>query len=419
MNLTKGKRAVVLTILSLIAGLVYLTPFLRFSFYDQMRSALGLTDVQMGIIGGVYGAFNVLSYIPSGFLTDRFNTKRLLLISNLGMLACTLWYATYPGFGSLVVIHALYGVFSVGTFWCPYIKSIRNLGTEKDQGTIFGLSEGLRGVGQTAVAFLCLGALQLFAMVTTGFRAVILINAGAFALLFLAVLFLVPDFDKKADGTEAKPESVKTSLINMFACLKDAGTWNCIFVIMCGYVLWNTVNGFIGTYTTRVLQVPESVSSALSIVRSYIIVFVAGTTGGFILDRFRSKGSGMMLFFFLCGLVAASMFLTESMILVCAGITILMGYMVNAIKSTYWSILGDAGISAEATGRATGIISLIALTPDFFTPPIISKFLDWGDSIGNINAGFHLMILWMVIWAALGVLSGLLLKHRKAKLAQA
>lgn len=165
MNLSKSKRMIVLLLLSLIAGLVYLTPFLRFSFYDQIKTALGLTDVQMGVIGGTYGALNVLSYIPSGFLTERFNTKRLLLISMLGMLACTLWYATYPPFAALVVIHALYGVFSVGTFWCPYLKAIRYLASEESQGTIFGLSEGLRGVGQTAVAFLCLTSLQFFVQV--------------------------------------------------------------------------------------------------------------------------------------------------------------------------------------------------------------------------------------------------------------
>ncbi len=415
MNLSKSKRMIVLLLLSLIAGLVYLTPFLRFSFYDQMKTALGLTDVQMGVIGGTYGALNVLSYIPSGFLTERFNTKRLLLISMLGMLACTLWYATYPPFAALVVIHALYGVFSVGTFWCPYLKAIRNLASEESQGTIFGLSEGLRGVGQTAVAFLCLTSLQFFVQVAAGFRAVILINAGAFALLFVATLLLVPDFDRRV-GEQGKQESVKETLANMFRCLKDPGIWICIFVIMCGYALWNTVNGYIGTYTTRVLHLPPSVSSVLSILRSYIIVFVAGTTGGFLLDRFRFKGTGMRLFYLCCLLITAGTFFTERMVFLCAVFTILAGYFVNVIKSTYWSILGSAGIPPEATGRATGIISLIALTPDIFVPPVISQFLDWGERTGSIEQGFHLMLAWMAVWSILGIAAASLLKRRQTAL---
>ena len=128
--MNKGKRNIVLVVLSMIAGLVYLTPFLRFSFYDQMKDALQLTDLQFGTIGLTYGLFNVLGYLPSGFLAEKFSTKKLLIISNLGMCLVTLWYSTYPGYQSLVVIHALYGVFSVWTFWSPYLKAVRNLGPD-------------------------------------------------------------------------------------------------------------------------------------------------------------------------------------------------------------------------------------------------------------------------------------------------
>ena len=66
--MNKGKRNIVLVVISMIAGLVYLTPFLRFSFYHQMREALELSHLQLGTIGLTYGLFNVLGYIPSGFL---------------------------------------------------------------------------------------------------------------------------------------------------------------------------------------------------------------------------------------------------------------------------------------------------------------------------------------------------------------
>jgi len=410
MQLSKSKRTIVLLILSLIAGLVYLTPFLRFSFYDQMRSALGLTDVQMGTIGGVYGALNVISYIPSGFLAERFNTKKLLLISTMGMCLTTVWYSFYPSFAALLLIHGLYGVFSVGTFWSPYLKAIRSLAPENEQGTIFGLSEGLRGMGQTAVAFLCLGALGLFATYTAGFRMVLYINAGAFALLFLAVWFLVPDFEKG----KSNPEPMSTTLMNIVRGLKDPSVWVCIFVIMCGYALWNTVNGYIGTYCTRVLNISESLSSTLSIVRSYIIVFLAGITGGVALDKFKTKGQGMMLVYLLCGISAIALLVTENIVIVCIAVTILLAYFVNVIKSTYWSILGDAGIPPEATGRATGIISLIALTPDFFVPPIVSGFIARGEAAGNVSQGFHLMLYWLAAWSVLGMIASVILKRRKA-----
>ena len=138
MELSKGKKYLILVILSLIAGMVYLTPFLRFTFYDQMMVALQLNDVQIGVIGATYGLLNVICYIPSGFLAEKFSTKSMLLVSLFGMCACTIWYCTYPGYYALIVIHALYGVFSVGTFWSSYLKCIRSLGTDEEQGKMFG-----------------------------------------------------------------------------------------------------------------------------------------------------------------------------------------------------------------------------------------------------------------------------------------
>ena len=206
MELDKKKRNIVLVILSMIAGIAYLTPLIRFSFYDQMIVALNINDVQLGTIAGVYGLFNVIGYVPSGILAEKFNTKKLLILSCGAMCLVTLWYSSFPGYTALIIIHALYGIFSVGTFWSPYLKAIRNLGSENEQGRLFGISEGLRGIGQTAVAFLCLWAMGLFATQAAGFRAVLLINAAAFALLTVLVIVLVPDFDKGKKEQNAKAE---------------------------------------------------------------------------------------------------------------------------------------------------------------------------------------------------------------------
>lgn len=408
--MNKSKRTIVLVILSLIAGLVYLTPFLRFTFYDQMKEALHLTDIQIGNIGFIYGFFNVATYILSGFLAERFNTKKLLLISTAGMCIATIVYSFFPPFTVLMIVHAFYGIFSVGTFWSPYLKAIRSLGSEEEQGTMFGLSEGLRGMGQTAVAFLCLGALGIFASQTTGFRVLLYINAAAFALLFVAVLVFVPDFGTPTPSVNSNIQKQE----NMFAkSLKSSSIWICIFVIICGYALWNTINGYLGTYCTRVLELPASLSSTLSIVRSYIIVFAAGITGGVIMDKFRTKGKGMMVFYSLCALSAIVVLLTQNIIMVCILVTLILSYVVNVIKATYWSIMGDAGVPLAETGMATGIISLIGLTPDFFTSPIISRFITYGESRGNIALGFNMMFIWLIVWSVLGVVSGMILKKKK------
>ena len=157
--------------------------------------------------------------------------------------------------------------------------------------------------------------------------------------------------------------------------------------------------------------------SSLSIVRSYIIVFVAGLSGGFIIDKFKTKGKGMMTVFLLSAIAAAGILFTGNLTLtfVCIGITIILSYMANVIKATYWSILGDAGIPVASTGMATGVISLIALTPDIFVSPVISRFIRYGENLGKIETGFNMMLIWIVVWAALGIVASLILKRRKEK----
>lgn len=412
----KSRRTLILALVSIAAGLMYLTPFLRFSFYDQMKEALQLTDIQIGNLGSIYGVVYVISFIPGGFLSEKFSTKKLLVVSCLGMAAATAWYSFYPGYAALLVIHALYGFFSVGTFWSPYLIAVRNLGSEDEQGRLYGSSEALRGVSQTVVSLACVGAMGMIAPLAAGFKAILYINAAVLLVLAAVLMILMPG-DKKAGnpGQDAGGGHQGHAVADAFKMLKNSSVWICIFVILCGYTLWNTVNGYIGTYCTRVLNIPANVSSAISVVRNYIIVFVAGFSGGVIMDRFKNRGQGLMIMYFLCGVSAVGILLTGNAVFLCLAVTVVLSYMVNVVKSTYWSVLGDAGIPLEATGMATAIISVIGLTGDIFVPPVISRFITYGESAGNPESGFSLMLAWIVAWAVLGVVASWILKRRKER----
>lgn len=390
-NKEQKNRNLVLLILSLIAGLMYLTPLLRFSFYDQMMEALNLTDIQIGTIGSVYAIFCIICYPISGILADKFSTKKLLIISTFAMSLITVWYCFLPGYISLIIIHALYGIFSIATFWSPYLKAVRQLGSESEQGRLYGISEGLRGIGQTVVATICLFVVASFASISIGFSILLIINAVVFILLMLAVMFIIPNDTVENNGEEKSEKSA--SVVGIISkSLTSSSTWICIFVIMSGYTLWCTANGYIGTYCTRVLGISANMSSTLSIIRSYVIVFLAATIS------------------------VSAILLTSKITAICIIVTIVLAYIVNVIKSTYWSILGDAGIPVESTGIATGIISLIALSPDMFVPIIISRFITYGENIGNIKLGFDLMLIWILVWSILGIVSGIILKRRKEKI---
>ena len=82
------------------------------------------------------------------------------------------------------------------------------------------------------------------------------------------------------------------------------------------------------------------------------------------------------------------------------------------IIATCWSIMGEDGIPLASTGMATGVISLIALAPDIFSPKVIGLLLNYGEKQGNIEIGFNLILVWCAVWAGLGIIASLVLKKR-------
>lgn len=389
---------------------MYLIPYIRYTFYDQMMAALQLNDAQIGNIGAMYGIGNLVCYLISGYLADRYNPRNLILIGTGGMAVCTFWYALFPPYGSVMIIHALYSFFSVGLWWCPYLKAVRQLFREDQQSYAYGLGESIRGIAQAIVAFIGLAALEAAIDAVAGFRGVVLTNAIAFTIMFFAVLFLYP----AGHGSGNKDVTLKDSVIHMLSYLKKRSAWICILLIGCGYCTWVTSSTYYGTYCVRVLNMPESMSSLIAIIRNYVIVIGAGVIGGLVNDRFKKKGHGFAMFFAIGLLGSALLFISEKNgMLMGVIMTLIAGFAFNAILSTYWSTLGPAGIGADETGGATGVISLIGLSPDIFACAIVSRFIQHGEDTGNVVGGFLQMIWWMIAWSALGIIASLLLAKRQ------
>ena len=212
----------------------------------------------------------------------------------------------------------------------------------------------------------------------------------------------------------AKEAEVKYSLMDV---LKNPGVWVTIFVIMFAYISWTVGNGYLTTYTVQVLQISPATASALGIVRSYIIVLLAGFIGGFVLDKFTYKGKGFLVFFAAIIAAIAGVMLTSKVVPLCIALTLVIAFLANIMKSTYWSIMDQAGVPLGMTAIATGIISFIAFIPDFLVGPICGKWLDDAAAAGNIAEGFDKIFILLIVSSAIGIVSAVLLTQRTKKLA--
>lgn len=413
-----GRKYAILILLSSMAGIMYLTPFLRYSFYDQMVDALHLTDAQMGMIGSFYGIFTLFLYLLAGVIAEKFALRPIVIFSGLGMLLTTVWYALFPGYLALCLIHGLYGVFGCGIYWSAYLKAIRNLGPSKEQGRLFGGSDAIRGATQVIVSLACLALVNRYAENGVGFRLMLILNAAVYLILTIASFFVLPKEQPKAEDPEQEvkqAEKMQGGLLKRSgALLKTSGIWLVALLILSTYCVWATANTYLGTFTTRILGFSQGTASILSIIRSNVIMLLAGLTSAIFMDRFRTKGKGLMVFWGLTMVLTAAILVTFGVPVICAILTLLMAFVLNVVKSSYWSTMDEAGIPRNSTGLATGLISTMAYTPEIFAYIAVPAFLAMGESSSNAAQGFTYMFLWMLGFSALGFVVAFLLNRKAA-----
>lgn len=408
------RNLMVFIILSATVAVAYQLPYLRYTFYDQMMTALQINDIQMGVLASVLGIANTICYPIGGIIANRFSMKTLICTSLAGLAVVSVIFAFSTNYYILIGIHVLFGFFTIATLWSAYLVGIRGLGDEDSQGKLFGFSEATRGILQTLLGFAFLGIMGIAATPVLGFRLVLLIGTGVTAILFvLGIIFLPKGKNTQADTAEAAAPAKKVSILDV---VKNPGVWICCIILIAAYTCWSIGNGYLTTYTVRVGGLSEATASLLGMVRSYCIVFVAGFFGGWFLDKFTYKGKAFILLLGLIAVCLAAVMFTSKALALCVGITLLIAFIANIMKSTYWSIMGQAGIPEEMTALATGFISFIIFLPDSILPTFIGAWLSNAEAAGNVAAGFDKIFIMLIIFAIIGILGSLLLIKRTKSL---
>ena len=60
------KRFLLLLALGIAYGFMYVMPYMKSSFYDQMIAAMGCTNAQLGSLMTYYAVACTVSYLPGG-----------------------------------------------------------------------------------------------------------------------------------------------------------------------------------------------------------------------------------------------------------------------------------------------------------------------------------------------------------------
>ncbi|WP_430308345.1 MFS transporter [Pseudomonas paraeruginosa] len=402
-------RYLQLALLVIAAGAIYPMLYLRQVYQSTMLDALAIGNSELGYLYSLLGFAFLVSYLPSGWLADRFSPRYLISFSLLGTGVLGLWYARLPGFQALLAIFCGFGITTGLTFWASLIKRVKMLAGDDEQGRFFGVLDGGRGLIEALLATV---AIALFAYVTAsgernaeGLQLVIHFYAAC-CIALGAVLMLLRDPQGARDEGAAAGKGKLLEDLRVLARIPEL--WLVTAIVFCGYHFFWATYSFSAYLQEGGFGLSATMAGLITTIKLWMRP-VGGIGGGWLGDRF-SRAGVLTWAMLLSALGMLGLVLLPSMhqLGVLVFLVIFIGLMTYAIRGLYWAILDDCRIPQRVTGLAIGIISLVGYSPDVFLPLLNGWISDRFPGF----FGYQIYFSYVVAVGLLGVGATLILKKR-------
>ena len=376
------KNFKVLIILFVAGAFIYALPYLKNYYYDTFAQAFNLTNTQMGSLGSIYGLLAMVSYLFGGFLADRISARKLLsgslIITGISGLVLTL----YPPYIVVFLIHALWGITTILTFWPALVKAVRMLASENEQGKAFGFMESGRGITNAihlSLVLILFGYISSKVSDKSGLTAIIVLYSVINVIVGVLVFFKLKDNEKEV--------SAKFDKEAFFAVIKMPHTANMSFY-------------YFTPYSTEAFGATVVFASAISILAQYCRP-VASVASGLLGDKVGSSkiiSYGFILM--IAGLLGVIFTPTKSsmiyiLLIGCVAIYVSM----YAIQGLHYSLLEEGNYSLSISGTAIGIVATLGYLPEVLCPLAAGKILDAFPGV----TGYRYYFIVLTIVAIIGL----------------
>ena len=396
------KKYLTLIILGLAGGSIYIFPYLKYVFYDPLIQVLHISDTQSGLLLTMYAIGCVILYIPGGILADKMNPKKALMLSLAvatiltGAFAVTI-LLDLPGsvaYGISLVIWLLIAFASGFVFW-----TARIIGTEEEQGTMYGIYYAANGTTAAIIAAVNLWAYNAGGgdsnMKSGFFWAVV--SMAAFTLL--ATILIAIFLEGKSDKDLSTAEEDKFHFGDVVTVLKNPAVWMISVVFFCVYGVYSC-SSYFTPYLTDIVKLSTTAAGVCAILRQYIVMLVAAPLGGILADKvFKST-----LAWFRCGgvILAISIILvilvgTGAPSMLIAVLTLIPGLFSMCLYGVMFSTMHEINIPVKVAGTAIGIASIVGYLPDMFLNTIFGNILDKSSGASGYFQIFGILAAFCVI----------------------
>lgn len=403
------KKWIVVAILATAAGIIFELPYMRYTFYDPLRAGLGLSHEQFGELMSFYGTLAFIFYLPGGWLADRVSHKYLLAFSMIGTGLGGFYLSTWPSFGGAKLLFAFWGITSIFTFWATLLKATSMLGDKSEQGKLFSLTEGGRGIITSVAALTATAMIARLGSSPEQFVSVLYLYSGLCVLTGVACMIFVPH----NKIPESERENGMNVIKDMIEVAKMPITWMlavCIFSIYTVY----TTSSYFTPFMTEVFGVSAATAALVATFKNHLFRPISGVVGTFLTTKTGSSIPSMKISVaFLAVLIGITLVLPVSAAFVFAiSIVIaLIGLMTFVLRGLYFAPVGEVGTPKRLLGAAMGLISTIAFASDMFNFKIVGRILDTNPGIG----GYKMVFTYILVLLGIAFVSLIFLKKASDK----
>jgi sugar phosphate permease len=409
-KISNKSKWIMIILLAFFGRAIANVPYMREVYYDQVVEALSITNTQLGILSSAVGIASIFGYFLGGFIADKYSTKKIIILSGIIGGVITLWYASFPPFPVLVIIHALIALDGTLLFWAAYVRILRILGGKEGQGKYYGFSEGIRACIGVLLPMATTAILTQSVLASAGLRWVLVFYAGCYFLTSVLGYFILVDIKDE----HVKEKKKKFDLRDYMILLKNPGIWLVSILIFGTYTVFS-LQSYSTPYLTNVVGLSSSKVSMIAAFRQYGVGLAAMPLFGIFADNIIKSPAKTCLIGLLLLLPCAigMIVFPASAILIVVIMILSIGFLAQGIRGVYYATQDEAKIPLHVSGAAAGIISSIGFLPDAF---IFTQVGSWLDKYPAAQA-YKMIWIYMIVGVLIAIISvaGILILDKKSK----
>ena len=405
---TKGridKKWISFGILMLGAGTIYKLGFLKDAFYVPMQEFMGLSHTQIGTAMSIAGLISTFSFLTAIGITDKVSKKIMIPFSLISICLCGIWLSTFPSYPVFLLIYCLLAICADMLYWPTMLKTVRLLGTEDEQGRMFGIMEAGRGLMDTSIAFGALGIFSAMGSTAAGLKMAILFYSIVPGVIGIIMYFMLEPDDAPAPTPVQTQENASAAkeknTSGIMRTLKNKNIWLVSFNIFFVYSVYCGLTYFI-PFLEEAYALPAALVGVYGIINQYGLKMLGGPVGGFITDKIlHSATKYLRIAFVIVGVIVAvfAMLPHKSMgIFLGMFITLTISACVYSMRAIFFAPMDEVHVPREITGSAMAMGSFIGYLPGSFMYAVYGGILDKFEGL----FGYRIVYLMMAVFAAGG-----------------